>query len=112
MLTHEQADQRSLDLARAVVAVIDRDPTRAGLEHARSNCERWLRLGSSPAIAEWRKLLEHDWPHVRAALLDEGEYGRRLRQSSPFAGVLSPAERWAIFKRWSDDQRSASCDAP
>ena len=107
MLTHEQIDQRSLDLAEAIVRIIDRDSTRAGLEHARANCERWLRFVASPAIVEWRELLKQEWPAVRAVLLDESEYGRRLRQSSPFAGVLPPTERWAIFKRWSNDKRAA-----
>jgi hypothetical protein len=106
MRTHDAIDRRSLELARAVVEIIDRDPSRSGLERARENCRRWLRSSASPAIAQWRQILEQDWSRIRLILVDEGENGASLRQSSPFCGVLSPKERWAIFKRWSDDQRA------
>ena len=35
-----------------------------------------------------------------SVLTDEGPRGRRLRQSSPFPGVLTPRERQAIFDRY------------
>ena len=35
-------------------------------------------------------------------LLEESESGQRLRQSTPFCGVLTPRERWAIYKDWSE----------
>jgi len=100
MRTHEDIDQRSLALARSVVAHIDADPERKGLLKARVNCEHWRGTQSTPVIREWQAILTHDWPMIRAVLLDEGPEGRRLRQSSPFCGILSTRERWEIYRRF------------
>ena len=43
-------------------------------------------------------LLDALQEHQRAVLLDESEEGQRLRQSSPFCGILTPRERWAIYR--------------
>lgn len=95
-------------LARAVVTAIDSDPARSGLQRARENCRRWISEAPSPAITEWLEILEREWGEIRALLLDESENARRLRQSSPFCGVLRPRERWAIYQRFeSDDTRTA-----
>ena len=107
MRTHEGIDLRSLALARAVVGIIDRDPARGGLEKARQTCARWLRESPSPAIAEWAGILEGEWAQVRLVLLDPGQEGRRLRQSSPFCGILTPRERWEIYRRFSDGHQAA-----
>ena len=107
MKTHEQIDRRSLALARAIVEAIDRDPTHAGLELARKTCARWHRQNPTPAIAEWLGILDRDWESVRIVLLDPEEEGRRLRQSNPFCGVLSPRERWAIYRRFEHESAAA-----
>ena len=107
MRTHQEIDRRSLALVRAIVAAIDSDSERKGLEKARENCSRWYRDDRSPAIAEWIGILKQDWPRIRKVLLDEGEEGRRLRQSSPFCGILSPRERWAIYKRFQPQSKAA-----
>ena len=60
-----------------------------------------------PALEEWPGLLSGDWSGIRAKLLDEGEEGQRLRQSNPFTGVLSPAERWEILRRFRDESSAA-----
>lgn len=105
--THEQIDQRSLALARAVVAAIDRDPSRTGFERARTICRRWHLENPSPAVEEWSDILAREWDTVRPLLLDPGEEGRRLRQNSPFCGVLSPRERWEIYRRFTHEPQAA-----
>lgn len=107
MKTHHQIDQRSLALARAVVEAIDQDPARAGLERARSTCRRWTLQSPSPAVAEWSRILEREWEAIRLLLLDPGEEGCRLRQSSPFCGVLSPRARWEIYRRIAHEHQAA-----
>jgi hypothetical protein len=107
MKTHEQIDRRSLALARAVVEAIDQDPARVGLERARSTCKRWTLQSPSPAVAEWSRILEREWEAIRLLLLDPGEEGRRLRQSSPFCGVLSPRERWEIYRQFAHEHQAA-----
>lgn len=89
-------------MARAVVARIDADPKCAGLERARATCRRWMAQGIA-AAAEWARLLDtRPWEEIRRLLLDPSENGRRRRQNSPFCGILSPKERWAIYREFSD----------
>lgn len=107
MRTHQGIDQRSLTLTRAVVATIDGDPKRSGLEHARDICARWYRDNPTPALAEWLAILKKDWEQIRIVLLAETENGQRMRQSSPFCGVLSVSERWAIYQRFNGEQKAA-----
>lgn len=107
MKTHQEIDRRSLALARAVVAKIDDGAARKGFAHARETCARWFQQNPTPAVAEWMELLQHDWITVRAALLADSEAGQRRRQNSPFCGVLTPAERWAIYQRFSGEPKAA-----
>ena len=95
--THDAIDNRSLTMARRIAAKIDRDPAREGLEHARKVCARWVGQGNVPA-KEWMAILQRPWPEIRGILLDDSEEGRRLRQNDPFCGILTPAERWEIYR--------------
>jgi hypothetical protein len=104
MRTHQEIDERSLALAQAVAARIDRDPQREGLRLARENCARWLQKDASPAILEWQRLLGQEWESVREVLLDEGQLGQRLRQSTPFCGILTPRERWDVYRRFGNEK--------
>jgi hypothetical protein len=107
MKSHDTIDRRSLALARAVVAVIDADPLRKGLQTARNTCARWLESSPSPVIGEWQAILRDDWSSIRVVLLDGGEEGRRLRQSSPFCGILSNRERWTIYRQFQHEPQAA-----
>jgi hypothetical protein len=95
--THDCIDRRSLTMARRIAATIDRDPTRQGLEHAREVCARWVEKGNVPA-KEWLAILQRPWPEIRSILLDDSEEGRRLWQNDPFCGILTPVERWEIYR--------------
>ena len=97
MKDHDAIDRRSLAMARQIVAKIDADPRREGLEHARRVCARWVEQGNVPA-KEWLEILRRPWPEIRAILLDDSEESRRLRQSDPFCGILAPRERWQIYR--------------
>jgi hypothetical protein len=104
MQSHEQLDQRSLLLARQIVQKIDADPLHAGLEKARSVCRRWAQRNPTPAVREWLGILKGSWSEVRSVLLDDSERGRRLRQSDPFCGILSPRERWRLYKAFQNHE--------
>lgn len=97
MRTHQEIDRRSLEMVRRIVAKIDADPQRRGLAHAKRVCERWVSQGIVSA-REWLALVEKPWEEVRAILLDESDEGQRLRQTDPFCGILTPAERWQIYR--------------
>ena len=99
MRTHQQIDRRSLAMVRRIVEKIDADPDRRGLAHAKQVCVRWVSQGIRSA-PEWMTLLEKPWEEVRAILLDESDEGQRLRQTDPFCGILTPQERWGIYREF------------
>ena len=96
--SHQWIDERSLALHEAVAARLEAQPDL--LDVARANLERWLEDRRVPALLEWRDLLDRTpLPEVLALLRSPSDAAARLRQSSPFAGVLAPAERQAILSR-------------
>jgi len=95
--THDGIDRRSLTMACRIAEKIESDPGREGLEHAREVCARWVEKGNTPA-GEWLAILQRPWSEIRSILLDDSEEGRRLRQNDPFCGILTPAERWEIYR--------------
>jgi hypothetical protein len=98
---HARLDERSLALHRRVADKLAADPGL--LELARANVRRWQASYevSSQALAEWDKILESSLDDIMALLVDHSENAIRLRQSSPFAGVLTEAERKAIYESYS-----------
>jgi hypothetical protein len=96
--THEWIDRRSLALHEAVAAKLEAQPDLVNV--ARANLARWLQADPAPALREWQQLLDQvSLPDLVALLRSASEGATRLRQSSPFAGVLSPEERQAILAR-------------
>ena len=102
---HRLAELRSLAYHRAVVERLREDPTL--IDRARSRVEAWMRdPDRSPGHARaWRALLDRPLDELLAFMTEDSERARELRQSTPFAGFLSPRERWAI---WSEVKRRAA----
>lgn len=107
-LTRDQ--RRSLWLAFAVAGRIAGDPeatrsiARRNLaimgESARGQAVSWLR--------EWERLLDGSIEDLLIALTSRSPLGRDLRQNSPFAGVLSEADRAEVLTSWKDHERRGS----
>ena len=70
------------------------------LRRARADLRRWMArdgTGVRPAFREWHAILHRlRSREIAAFLCSETPLARRLRQSSPLAGLLSDAERRAI----------------
>jgi len=99
MKDHRLIDERSLAFSRLIADKLRANP--AGIQHARDNLERWLRECSErsrPALFEWRQLLDGPVEDLLSFLTSREERAVRLRQSSPFAGILTSEERWAILR--------------
>src|SRR6266404_5594883 len=98
--SHDWIDARSLALGRAVAERLEANPEL--LEVARRNLQRWLSVAGDrplPAHVEWLRLLQtQPLPKLLELLRADDETARRLRQSSPFAGLLSPQDRWRILE--------------
>jgi hypothetical protein len=83
-----------------IAAMIKIDP-EAVIGKARSNLNSWMArregAASQAAMKEWLELLESLAPEELASfIVSESECATRMRQNSPFAGVLTPQEIWAI----------------
>jgi hypothetical protein len=97
--SHRLLEIRSLAMHAVIARKIERDPGL--LDVARRNLERWRarRQGSPPAwLEEWQALLERPWQAVAAFITGHSDRATRLRQSSPFAGILTNEERWRIHE--------------
>ena len=97
--SHRVLDARSLAMHAVIAQKIERDP--ALIEIPRRNLARWKsRSGDSPPawLDEWRSIFGQPWPAIAALITELSENAARLRQSSPFAGVLSTSERRRIYE--------------
>lgn len=105
-MTHEQHDRVSLELARRIADDLPRRPEWLLL--AERNLDRWTeRNGESDGLvrcyAEWRQLLRRPLPDIVRVLTAADDESVRLRHNSPFVGIVSPREVWAIKRRVRDE---------
>lgn len=103
---HRLIDERSAAFDRLIVAKLRADSSL--LDKARTNLSRWLQSTdnrSVPDLLEWQRLLDGSFNELHAVLESTDEHATRLRQSSPFCGILSPEERLAIIREY--QQREA-----
>jgi hypothetical protein len=93
---HDRAKTRSLAYHRTVARRL-RKPM---VEEARHVLLRWREQGriDSRYADRWEELLDRPMAEIRKALVDEGSASDDLRQSSPFAGLLSEPERRRILR--------------
>lgn len=101
MSPHSLLDRRALEMDRIVAQRLDENP-EAVLGLAKKNLERWLGQCDASVrsvLIEWTEILERPPERIREVLLGEDEESVRLRQSSPFCGILTPGERTEILMR-------------
>ncbi len=103
-LTRE--DRRSLALHRAIAKELRRDPETV-LEAAERNLDRMSEQHphAHRLVDEWRDILTRPVESIIESILDPSVHGRDLRQVTPFAGVLSAADRTAVYTRFANEER-------
>jgi hypothetical protein len=99
---HEFQDRVSLEMARIIAAELLRRPEL--IAFARDNLARWSeRNRNTPSLLrcydEWKAILDKPVEEVCAILTAETDEGQRLRQNSPFTGILSPQTVWDLKRR-------------
>ncbi|HTY49124.1 MAG TPA: hypothetical protein VMB48_05485 [Steroidobacteraceae bacterium] len=94
---HRVLEARSLAMHALIARKLARDPSL--LDKPRRNLQRWSSRWEQPPrwAHEWRRILQRSWQEVAALITEPSERAARLRQSSPFAGVLTAAERARIY---------------
>ena len=100
MSGHQRLDARSLAMHRAIAVKLRQDPTLLAIAH--DNLDRWSVSsgGSQPYFDAWRELLELPLVDLLERILEESERMTAMRQTNPFAGILTPTERWAIYDQF------------
>ena len=100
-MSHAVIDRVNAAQDRLIAARLRHD--RRALRIARQNLRRWMaRDGRKvrPVFHEWHGILVRlNAREIAAFLESDTPMARRLRQSSPFAGVLTEAERRAIQQK-------------
>jgi len=101
---HQRIDRRSLELHRAIAAKLRQCPERIAI--ALDNLSRWSAdlPRSQPYWDAWREILARPLEEVLTLLEEDSERMTALRQATPFAGVLEPKERWAVYSRFGSER--------
>ena len=104
-MTHQDIDRRSLMMHRIIAARLRARPEFIEVAHdnmARWNCpergwwQEWSAILSSQTVEEIAGLIEHD-----------DEDACRMRQSAPFAGILTPREVWEFTRNFKEEHAAA-----
>jgi len=90
-------------MGRSVAARLRQRPGLLRVAH--ENLARWKALNANaPALlrcySEWEQILKRPLEDICDLLTADTEEARRLRQNSPFAGVLSACEVWELKQRF------------
>jgi len=98
-MEHTRDQARSLVLHAAIARALLREPERV-IDKALANVTRMRAAnpGASPLLTEWGHILELSPTRIAVRLLDPSDHGCDLRQVTPFAGVLTAAERSAAYQ--------------
>lgn len=99
-------ERRSLALHREIAAHVEDDPERH-LTRAHCTLERMLRAspGAAPLLRDWQVILQRPVTAMLEVLTDPAPWARELRHVTPFAGVLTAAERAAVYRRFQQTER-------
>jgi hypothetical protein len=97
---HQRLERRSLALHRAIAEKLRARPELLAI--ARENLDRWSQTTgrSQPYWDAWRQVLSRPLPDILELMIEESEWMTAMRQATPFAGVLDPKERWAIYDQF------------
>lgn len=106
-MSHRRVELRSLAMHQEIARKLLEDSSPV-VEKARANLDRWAATAgrSAPYLEEWRRLLHLPAAELAKLIVEDSERMTELRQSSPFAGVLTPRERWRIL----DASTVGACD--
>ncbi|MDE0132296.1 MAG: helix-turn-helix transcriptional regulator [bacterium] len=95
-------DQRRNLYLHAAIAKELRNRRTEVIEIARRNIDKMRSVNPHAwrLLDEWDRILRGLTTQIVARMLDPGEHARDLRQVTPFAGVLTPAQRADVYRRF------------
>jgi hypothetical protein len=96
---HDAVDRRSLAFHRLIATKIEAEPDLVNV--ASRNIDRWRHQGRTERyLKEWEGVLRGGADEVVRVLRSTGQRATRLRQSSPFVGILAKEERDGILRAY------------
>jgi hypothetical protein len=97
---HERIDRRSLAMHRAIAEKLRANPELMAI--ARENLARRLETPghSHPYWEAWNEIFDLPLSNMLELIVEDSERMTAMRQTSPFAGILTPKERWVIYDRY------------
>lgn len=100
-------ERRSLHLHRAMARRLEADPERV-LAAAKRTLKRMRTraASSSQPLREWAVLLNRPVEALVELLADPSPWARELRHVTPFAGVLTAAERCDVYRSFAAEEES------
>lgn len=108
MRTHQEIDRRALAMHRLVAEKIRQNP--ALFDKAKLTLARWRQtvcVSSQPYLHEWQLLMNQGVEACLAVAVEDSEHATALRQSSPFAGLLTHQDRFEFLKTWSQNHAAS-----
>ncbi len=104
-MNHHDIDRRSLMMHRIIAARLRAQPELIAVAHA--NLERW-NCPERHWWCEWSGVLSSQSVEEIASLIEcEDEDACRMRQSAPFAGILTPKEVWELKRNFKEENAAA-----
>ena len=106
-LTRE--DRRSLGLHRAIARRLRENPEAVLAQARHCLANMMARQEELPLpLREWSVLLDRPVEALLPLLTDPDPWARELRHVTPFAGVLTAAERTEVYRGFADDEVRAA----
>jgi hypothetical protein len=105
MRTPQKLDQRSLELHRLIARKLRDHPELFPL--VEQTLLRWKGMVSPrtlPYVERWSEIVSQGLDATLEMATADSEEARALRQSAPFAGILSHKERFEFFRNWRWDR--------
>ncbi len=97
-------ERRSLALHQAIAERLASEPDVV-LARARKTLARMSGVAAgSQTIREWEVLLDRPLVDLLPILTDPSPWARELRHTTPFAGILGPGERTAVYRRFQAEE--------
>ena len=98
---HSKSERRNLALHKVAFRNLRSDPGGGKLKLARL-LEKWLNVPhlkrQVPLLEEWRRILELPIDRLETRVL--GDSGQALRQSSPMGVLITPRERFEVYREF------------
>jgi hypothetical protein len=94
--TKLEASPALLEIAIANIARLS-ERQLLGKQHSQNQQYSISNSRSQSYLEEWMRILAEPLPQIIEYLISEDEHMCALRQCSPFAGVLTPQERWKVY---------------